>query len=289
MVYSDGDKSGSTRRRLVQELYDADIPYPMYGVGQLVACHGKLLQHDDALVIGTTAFQIYLAHAGIAVKDSYFAQTYDVDIAIRRYAPVANKRMRPRLSWDIAQRRYYNDYFSAQMDLLTPHFPKEPKGIVWLPDLNTYAFTMPWKSAPSFSFLLQESVSEVILLGDGLPVRVPEPIRFALHKLVCSVLPARRDYLLKPGKDRKQALTVLAQLDTSAISPALREEFRACGAPACRHLARAVEECEERDLLQADWLGALGSLTEGFTRKPRKIEPSFPRLCPAPGCASLAP
>ncbi|KAK0351740.1 hypothetical protein LTR94_023762 [Friedmanniomyces endolithicus] len=75
-------------------------------------------------------------------------------------------------------------------------------------------------------FLIHEPVRAVLLHGAGVPVLVPSPERYAVHKLI--VASRRRidgDRLAKAEKDRHQSLTLIKALVTTRRTQALADVY----------------------------------------------------------------
>lgn len=66
-----------------------------------------------------------------------------------------------------------------RVDLLTPLRGGHGKGPLWIPRLNAAAQPLRF-----LDFLITQPVRGVVIDGDGILVNVPEPARFALHKLI---------------------------------------------------------------------------------------------------------
>jgi len=106
-----------------------------------------------------------------------------------------------------------------QVDLLAPG-RGETIGSIRVPELDAHALTLPY-----LGYLLAESQLSVLLAREGCcAVRVPVPERFAIHKLVVSILRGGRD--AKSLKDREQAsvlIAAIAELHPGALESAVRE------------------------------------------------------------------
>ena len=92
-----------------------------------------------------------------------------------------------------------------QIELLAPG-RGDAIGSAAVPELHAHAVTLPF-----LGYLLQESQMTAVLAREGCcVVRVPVPERFAVHKLIVSML--RRGREAKAQKDRAQALVLCAAL-----------------------------------------------------------------------------
>lgn len=127
-----------------------------------------------------------------------------------------------------------------QVDLLVPS-GSETIRTAAVPELNAHATGLPF-----LEYLLADSQMGALIAREGCcAVRVPLPERFAVHKLVVSML--RRGREAKALNDRLQASVLLAAL--SEIHPgAIESALESLPTRAVRHLRRAVETV--RDVLE---------------------------------------
>jgi hypothetical protein len=93
-----------------------------------------------------------------------------------------------------------------RLDLLTPLRGRRPRGPVLIPRLNAAAQPLPF-----LDFLIKRPVRGTIVDGAGILVNVPDPARFALHKLITSRERAAIMHT-KREKDLRQASQVLSYL-----------------------------------------------------------------------------
>jgi hypothetical protein len=136
----------------------------------------------------------------------------------------------------------------VRVDLLSPgEVAGKP---VAVPELSWHAQGLPF-----YGYLLEDPDRGAMLAGGHcIPVRLPRPARFAVHKLFSAA--TRRGFPEKAEKDRRQALTVMAALardEPHALSGAFRAAPQAMLAkikPRRAPLVRALEEYgEARDIL----------------------------------------
>ncbi len=103
-----------------------------------------------------------------------------------------------------------------RIDLLAPS-ATDDYGVVAVPELDAHASTLPW-----FGYLLGDRVRRIVLGPRGaVPVFVPAPGRFALHKVLVSQM--RTADASKAAKDLRQAgalLQALTVVDPDAIGDA---------------------------------------------------------------------
>ncbi|WMY06704.1 GSU2403 family nucleotidyltransferase fold protein [Paraburkholderia phenoliruptrix] len=172
-----------------------------------------------AVLVGSHAYAVILNSLGIRAV-SY--ETEDIDIARRHQLALANppqggllamlketginfvpvpalKRGEPSTSYTEAGKSRFH------VDLLVPSrddtFPTVP-----VAELNAHATGLPY-----LAYLLGKAQTGTLISRHGaVPVRVPEPARFAIHKLLVSRL--RTNTLVKSQKDVRQASVLLAML-----------------------------------------------------------------------------
>lgn len=144
------------------------------------------------------------------------------------------------------------------VDLLVPskddNFP-----IVPIPELNAHATGLPY-----LAYLLGESQMATLISRHGaVPVRVPSPARFAIHKLLVSRL--RTSMLVKSGKDVQQACVLLAMLGEHRTGDI---------EDACAALPRSSRACSPRTAGSAPASGTGARRSADRTRdRPQELEP----------------
>ena len=217
---------------MVRALRAAGLPVPDGLTGRVVAAlAGAGAFRLRAVLVGSTAFQCYGPMLGFRVSGA-LTRTGDLDIA--QFHPVSIavgdeldgdfltvlRRADPRFeailsaadtrrSWRYAIRAGTQETFSVE--LLAPlRGPERPGGLTRLKAMRSDARLLRF-----LDFLLYREVEAVMLAGPGIPVRVPAPERFALHKVLLSDL--RADGAASRAKARKDLgqatalLHVLAQ------------------------------------------------------------------------------
>jgi hypothetical protein len=120
------------------------------------------------------------------------------------------------------------------IDLLVPG--KRAGDLVEVSELGAYA-----QSVPYLEFLLEEPTDAVVLSPNQvIPVKLPSPERFLLHKLFSSQ--ARRSSRDKAGKDLEQAALLAAATEEEAPGSLLAafRSFPAPGKPLVQRGARAA-------------------------------------------------
>ena len=135
-----------------------------------------------------------------------------------------------------------------RVDFLTPQFGRQRPGPVSIPRLGVAATPLPL-----LDYLIDSRIETVAVNGSAVPVSVPDPARYALHKLVVA---DRRPVAQqgKAAKDRDQARELLSWLeqerpgDIELALTAARDHYRAVHA-GIRKAARRLEPGPLRDRL----------------------------------------
>lgn len=181
------------------------------------------------VLIGSVAFTCYPGMLGVPRFEGKLAhRTNDVDIAmfrsisvavddrlatsmkgvldagnpIRAFAETMDEGFVPILDLDNRpSSKWRNRKTGMSVDLLTPFTPPEQEENVYLPSLREKVL-----KAKFLDFLIYNETPSVILSGEGIPVNVPEPGRYAIHKLLVTTM--RKD-VAKRVKDMEQAIQLL--------------------------------------------------------------------------------
>ena len=251
---------GRQRREMVVALRAAGLPGPDALTGRvLAALEAAGVFRLRAVVVGTVAYQVYggllgerLGLAASRTGDLDVAQFADVSVAVEdridapdmeavlrgvdprfRLLPAPPSTARP---MDARSTRYGigREY---RVEVLTPNRGADPGGAAThLPALGAHAQPLRF-----LDFLINREVRAVALHGAGVPVNVPAPERYAVHKLVVS-----RVRIVDPAKVRKdlaqagELFVALARQRPYELAEAWREAWGR--GPSWRgHLARARE------------------------------------------------
>ncbi len=149
------------------------------------------------VLIGSYAFNTYGNMLGVS-WESAVMQTQDMDLASHRQIEVAVRQNAPdvksvllesgmgffevpALSAKAPSTSFKIRGQEFHVDLLTPLQGPDTSTPVHLPHFNSYAHPVRY-----LEYLLQDSQDAVIPFRSGVLVNVPNPARFALHKLVVS-------------------------------------------------------------------------------------------------------
>lgn len=245
------------RRKLVSTLIrEARLFSPDPKIGAVIEALWKVgVFRRRACLIGTVAYQTYGAVLGYRIAETAI-QTGDIDIAQFRAISVAvedtippildvlkgvDEKFRPVPS--LSDREGITKFTGSaglRVEFLTPN--------QWSDDQTGKPVKLPALGGAAgeplrfLDFLIHEPVRTVLLHKGGIPVWVPQPARFAVHKLIVA---SRRP--VGGGKDKKD----LTQAQYLAL--ALRELGRS------QDLMEAYAEAQERG---PHWREALGKSLE---------------------------
>jgi hypothetical protein len=213
------------RRRLVSTLVrEAYLPRPLPIAGQVVEELAKAgFFRLRGVLVGTVAYQCYCAVLGrrldaVAMQtgDADFAQFHQISVAVGDSLPPileVLQRIDPtfrevpsRLDGRVSTQFVSRDKF--KVEFLTPSRgadDQEGKPVP-MPALGgAAAFPLPF-----LDYLIHQPVRAILLHGAGIPVVIPAPERYAIHKLVVG---SRRkdagDATAKSTKDRLQAKSLI--------------------------------------------------------------------------------
>lgn len=223
------------RRKLVSTLTrEARLSAPERFTGDIVAAlqRGGLFRLR-AVLVGTVAFQAYSAHLGLRLPgaslqtgDVDLAQFHSISAAVGDSLPPVVEILRdvddtfrpvPHMN-DGRQSTQFINSQSYKVEFLTPNrgsadHDGEPSP---MPALGGAA-AQPLRF---LDFLIYQPVHAVLLHADGIPVLIPAPERFAVHKLIVST--RRREDpngFAKREKDLHQAsLLIDAMAETRRLS-----------------------------------------------------------------------
>ncbi|HEX6902303.1 MAG TPA: GSU2403 family nucleotidyltransferase fold protein [Thermoanaerobaculia bacterium] len=212
------------------------------------------------VLVGTQAFSVYGNMLGVRFEQQSL-RTQDVDIAQDRSIGIALAQDEEPVNVEESLRASGLGFFPVpaldhrlpstsfkirgrelRVDFLTPMFGPESSKPVFLPALGVSAHPLRF-----LDYLIENPAQGVVVGGSGILVNVPDPARFALHKLwISGKRPVSEQ--AKAAKDRRQAGDVLEVLledrpqDVTAAWEALGNR------PALREGARRVFQRLSQDL-----------------------------------------
>lgn len=209
------------------------------------------------VLVGTLAFQTYIPMLGMRLPASAM-RTNDIDIAQSRNVSVfvgekleenfesllmrkgrferkGGPHGEPACSWiDLST--------GVSVDLLAPLSRKWDEDTVELPAIGARAEKLKF-----MDFLIRDEIRAAVVHGAGIPVNVPQPARYAVHKLMIS---NDRRNAEKRAKDRRQA-EILAgwfmENDREAFLDAL-DEARERGPGWRKRIAASLDAINLRDI-----------------------------------------
>lgn len=239
------------RRKLVTLIKSAGVSAPGGDLARILeAISAAGLFGKGVVLIGTDAYQIYPRVVG-AFLGSAALTTRDIDLAVAtlaisheaslldilRQADVSF-RAAPGLRAKDAPKRFRAGS-GFEVELVTPVRTRRDKDPSLVPGLA--AGTTPLQF---LNFLIADALETVALIGSGIPVTVPQPARYAVHKLIIAQATDRPPQ--KRIKDLAQARELMEALRLS--NPwALDDAFstaRATGAKWRVAINRSMKEIE---------------------------------------------
>lgn len=210
----------SERRKIVATLRKAGVPVPTRSLGAVLDAVADAGLFRQAVLVGTAAYQCYPPLVGFALPSASLT-TQDADFATASLALSADtagetmetilKRadasFRPVPGLDPAapasRFRSADGFF---VDLLTPELRRSDLNPMPLEKLGAGAVPLQ-----HLNWLIEDNLPAAALFKTGVPVRLPLPARYAVHKLIVA-----QKRTADRGKRRKD----LAQAD--ALIRALR-------------------------------------------------------------------
>lgn len=222
------------RRRTVTMLKRAGLFGPDLATGRVLdaLAHARLFKHG-AVLIGTVAYQTYAPLVGAFLTGPALA-TQDVDLAATRLSlprlaqggelqdvlKQADATFVPRFAQgDKLPKRFASEH-NLVVEVLTTLGRSEAP--VQIPGLGCAAVPLRY-----LEYLIEDPVEVVVLHGSGIRIRVPDPARYAVHKLIVHRI---RQSPAKKPKDLMQA----------------RHLFEAYHARDPEHLEQAIENAVQR-------------------------------------------
>ena len=269
------------RRKIVSTLIrEAYLPRPDPLAGDIVrALADAGYFRLRGVLVGTTAFQCYAALLGVRLPnavlqtgDADFAQFHSISVAVEDSLPDMLEVLRgvdakflelPHQADTLKSTRFANRS-GFRVEFLTPNTGSDERSgrPIAMPALGG-ASAEPLRF---LDFLIYQPVRAVLLHGAGVPVLVPSPERYAIHKLIVAARRRRDDDgSAKSRKDLRQAAALMeAQIETRQ-SEALADAFmEAWGrGPAWREALTAslrTLEPERRDAVMGELAASVRQL-----------------------------
>jgi hypothetical protein len=268
------------RRDMVRALRAARLPVPDTMSGDIMAAMAEAgVFRLRAAVVGSVAFQTYPGMLGVHMPatlsrtgDLDIGQFQSIAIAVedeidpdlesvlktvdKRFEAIASP-MDTRQTLRYALRVGGDERFSV--DALSPMRGPDREKTGNLPALRTGAQFLRY-----LDFLLYQEVNSVALHGAGIPINVPDPTRYGLHKLIVSQMRRMEDprSAAKSRKDLDQARALITVLSVQRPDEVKDLWQDLCGrGPSWREKAMAAVR-----QLPAEIAEALGEETPALSR-----------------------
>ncbi len=240
-AFKDLKADARARRKLVSTLVrEAYLPRPDPFVGDLIqVLAGGGFFRLRGVLVGTAAYPAYsailgarLANTAMQTGDLDVAQFYSVSEAVEDSMPPVLDLLREvsptfrEIPHQLDGRHVasYVDRSGFRVEFLTPNTGSD--------DYTRTPALMPALGGASaqplrfLDFLIHDPVRAVLLHGAGVPVLVPAPARYAVHKLiVASRRREDRDGTAKSGKDRMQAVALMEAMVQLRLADELAEAY----------------------------------------------------------------
>jgi hypothetical protein len=223
------------RRKLVAALRTAGMPVPPPELGAVLDVLDDAGLLGQVVLVGTAAFQCYPPVVGDTMPSASLI-TQDADIAtislsisadtqgdtletiLRRADPSFTGRLGLKPTDLPSSFRTESGYM---VDLLTPVLRRDDPNPMPLPNLRAGATPLQ-----HLKWLVENPVPIAVLLGTGIPAFVPQPARYAVHKLIIAqkraVNPQKRQ---KDLAQAKALIDILKQRDRYALEDARDSAF----------------------------------------------------------------
>jgi hypothetical protein len=255
-----GTAAAADRRRLVSMLRRQGLAGPDRTMGAILdALAWAGLFKAGAVLIGTAAYGLCEPLVGTRLPAPSL-MTADVDLATADLALRSEPAERfetilrradptfegvPQLKPQAPPSRFRNAR-GYLVDLVVPIRKRSDRNPVPLEDLRAGAAPLQ-----HLAWLIEAPVQVAALWGAGILVDVPQPARFAVHKLI---LAQKRDAgsRVKRAKDLAQAaamLDALRQNDPFALSDALADALAQGSKGWAEPIARSLREIDRQDLM----------------------------------------
>jgi hypothetical protein len=210
------------RRLIVRSLLAAGLPQLDRLAGDVLAALAQAgVFRLRAVLVDTMAYQIYPALLGVKLPatalqtaDLDIAQDYGISVALNDSINVdfleCLRRVAPSFQavsnvFDPATAASYATDTQFRVDVLTTNRGAPVRGLAKLPGLKSQATPLRF-----LDFLLRDAAPAVALHRAGILVSVPQPERYAVHKLI--VAAERGSNNIKSGKDLLQAESLIVAL-----------------------------------------------------------------------------
>lgn len=223
------------RGRLARMCREGGVPRVDAQTGKVLLALSKAgIFRLRGVIVGTHAFRCYPGLLGVEIPEAH-AATEDIDVAAFHSISVAlDDRLDPALA-DVLKRigpfvarpglhqqptAWRNHESGVLVELLTPNEEPDRDEPLELPALGAYALPLRF-----LDYVIHEPAQAVALYRSGILVNVPQPARYAVHKLIVAT---RRvsSAAVKARKDIEQSaglIRVLAEDRPDELEEAFTE------------------------------------------------------------------
>ena len=219
------------RRKIISLLKRSGVPAPNTALGLVLDAMADAGLFASAVLIGTGAYQCYAPLIG-EILPSASLTTQDADIATATLALAAESEGDSMLA--ILKRAdssfhpvpglspsspptAFRSASGFMVDLLTPTLRRSDRAPMPLDRLAAGAVPLQ-----HLSWLIDEPVRAVALYGTGIAIRIPQPARFAIHKLIVAQKrgPHERGKRIKDLAQAKALIEALRRSDPFSLEDA---------------------------------------------------------------------
>jgi hypothetical protein len=217
------------RREIAAKLRRAGFPSPPHLEGRVVAELAKAgIFRLRAILVGSAAYQTYSGVLGVRLPDELIttgdidiAQFYGVSIFIDETMPdlenvlkKVDRTFEPSFSGN--EQKLFSGFKNAagfKVEFLTPNRGNKALS-TQLSAMRSLGPSVGAQVLRYLDFLIHEPIRSIVLHDAGVPVLVPAPERYAVHKLIVATVRnvSSQD---KAPKDIKQAAALIQAFDTT--------------------------------------------------------------------------
>lgn len=225
---ADAAKRARRMRTVVSTLKQkARIPAPTLPVGRVLEAVSKAgLFKRGITLVGTAAYQTYPCVIGSYLPTASFT-TNDIDLSVVEFEPGdneedievvlrrANPTFKPQWHADDKLPRAFIADDGLRVDMLT-RLGRGGSAAVPVNELGCAATALSFQELPT-----EDTMETVALYGSGVLVRVPAPVKFAIHKLIVAQRRRGADKKLKDLEQARELIDILLETDDAALQEAL--------------------------------------------------------------------
>lgn len=218
-------------RSTVALLKQARLPAPTLVQGRIleVVANAGLFTRGVTLV-GTAAYQTYACITGAHLAAAAYS-TNDIDLSVAEFVAAeeeedieailkrADPTFKPHWHPEDKLPRIFKSANGFQVDVLT-RYGRGRRSPVLIESLGCSAAALSFQEYPA-----EDTMDVVALYGSGVLVRVPTPVRYAVHKLIVAQQ-RKTTEVAKKQKDLRQArelIDILLETDETALQDCLDE------------------------------------------------------------------